>query len=58
MPDSERERCMEEVGRWVEVGYVTRLSQAAGAGSPWVSPSLVLYGGKPALVIDLRKINT
>lgn len=58
MPDSEREWCMEEVGRWVEVGYVTRLSQAAGAGSPWVSPSYVLYGGKPALVIDLRKINT
>lgn len=57
MPDSEREWCMEEVGRWVEVGYVTRLSQAAGAGSPWVSPSFVVYGGKPRLVIDLRKIN-
>jgi len=30
-----------EVGRSVLAGYVRRLSQAAGAGSPWVSPTFV-----------------
>ena len=46
-----------DVGRWVLAGYVRRLSQAAGAGSPWVSPTFVVHGGKARLVIDLRAIN-
>jgi len=46
-----------EVGRWLLAGYVRRLSQAAGAGSPWVSPTFVVHGGKARLVIDLRAIN-
>jgi len=46
-----------EVGRWVLAGYVRRLSQAAGACSPWVSPMFVVHGGKARLVIGLRAIN-
>jgi len=46
-----------EVARWVAAGYATRLSPAAGAGAPWVSPTLVVYGSKPWLVIDLHLMN-
>jgi len=46
-----------EVGRWVLAGYVRRLSQAAGAGTTWVSPTFVVHGGNARLVIDLRAIN-
>lgn len=46
-----------EVLRWVTAGYVRRLSPAESAGSPWVSPSFVVHGGKDRLVVDLRLIN-
>lgn len=57
MKDEELEWCRTEGDRWVLAGYVTRLSKAAGAGAPWVSPTFVVYGGKPRLVVDLRRIN-
>jgi len=55
--DDELSGCKIDVGRWVLAGYVRRLSQAACAGSPWVSPTFVVHGGKARLVIDLRAIN-
>lgn len=33
------------------------LSTAADAGSPWVSLSCVVHGGKNRLIMDLRLIN-
>lgn len=57
LPAVEALWCATEVDAWVTAGYVTRLSQAAGAGSPWVSPSFVVYGSKSRLAIDLRRIN-
>jgi len=57
MPCDEQLWSETEVARWVAAGYATRLSPAAGAGAPWVSPTFVVYGSKPRLVIDLRLIN-
>ena len=57
MPAEQRLWSETEVERWVAAGYTSRLSPAAGAGAPWVSPTLVVYGSKPRLVIDLRNIN-
>jgi len=57
MPAAEQAWCGVEILRWVTAGYVRRLSTAAGAGSPWVSPSFVVHGGKDRLVVDLRLIN-
>lgn len=57
MPGAAKAWCGVEVLRWVTAGYVRRLSTAAGAGSPWVSPSLVVHSSKDRLVVDLRLIN-
>ena len=57
MPGDEQLWSETEVARWVAAGYAKRLSPAAGAGAPWVSPTFVVYGSKPRLVIDLRLIN-
>jgi len=57
MPAEQRLWSETEVERWVAAGYTSRLSPAAGAGAPWVSLTFVVYGSKPRLVIDLRKIN-
>lgn len=57
LPEEERVWCREEVQRWVNAGFVRRLTCAAGAGSRWVSPSFVVHGGKDRLVVDLRMIN-
>jgi len=57
LPPDELVWASAEVGRWVSAGYARRLSPAAGAGAPWVSPTFIVYGSKPRLVIDLRLIN-
>lgn len=57
MAAKEADWSLTEVQRWVAAGFVRRLSAAAGASAPWVSPTFVVYGGKPRLVVDLRKIN-
>lgn len=57
MPAEEQTLCGVEVLRWVTAGYVRRLSTAAGAGSPWVSPSFVVHGGKDRMAVDLRLVN-
>jgi len=57
MPADKLSWSRTEVGRWVLAGFAKRLSPAAGAGAPWVSPTFIVYGSKPRLVIDLRLIN-
>ena len=57
MPEDVRLWAETEVGRWVAAGYASKLSPEAGAGAPWVSPTFVVHGSKPRLVIDLRLIN-
>ena len=41
----------------MSAGYARRVSPAGGAGAPCVSPTLIVYGFMPRLVIDLRLIN-
>lgn len=57
MPAAEQALCGVEMLRWLSAGYVRRLSPADGARSPWVSPSLVVHGGKDQLVVDQRFVN-
>jgi len=57
MPAERRLWSETELERWVAAGYASRISPAAGAGAPWVSPTFVVYGSKPGLVIELRMIN-
>eukprot|EP00168_Porphyra_purpurea_P002330 TRINITY_DN1267_c0_g1_i3.p1 TRINITY_DN1267_c0_g1~~TRINITY_DN1267_c0_g1_i3.p1 ORF type:complete len:1085 (-),score=104.85 TRINITY_DN1267_c0_g1_i3:486-3740(-) len=57
MPAAELAWSLLEVQRWVDAGYVQRLTAAVGAGSLWVSPSFFVLGGKDRLVVDLRLIN-
>jgi len=57
MPAERRLWSETELERWVAAGYASRISPAAGAGAPLVSPTFVVYGSKPGLVIELRMIN-
>jgi len=57
LPDAELSWCATEAKRWVQAGYVRRLSKAAAAGSDWVSPTFVVHGAKDRTVVDLRRIN-
>jgi len=57
LPDAELSWCATQAKRWVQSGYVRRLSQAAAAGSAWVSPTFVVHGAKDRMVVDLRRIN-
>jgi len=48
----------EELERWVEAGFIRRLSDKEAADAPCVSPAFVSWvRPKPRLVIDLRQVN-